>query len=145
MGPRHFFFFFSGFNFRLKPGKQVDYETGNRNYDCTFVINDGIHDSDTYQYSLTITEVNEPPKFSTSMYYVTINEGPVSILTIYGANNKDAVQTAPFFICVCMNRFLPDQITDTLHILAVVMSGWLVILPRQQITKTLIRLRRCTG
>ena len=56
----------------------MDYETGNRDFTCTFIINDGLHDGDPETYTCSITNVNEAPTIGANMYYVTIDEGPVS-------------------------------------------------------------------
>lgn len=56
----------------------LDFETEPHEYVLTVVVNDGTTDSSPANLTLQITDVNEPPKFGQSVYYVNTIEMTVS-------------------------------------------------------------------
>ena len=64
--------------FEIAAGKNLDYENAARYVNCTFICNDGLHDSDHYTYELFVANANDAPEFDNTLYHVTIPEGAVS-------------------------------------------------------------------
>jgi hypothetical protein len=66
----------SGGNFKIATGKSLNYER-NPFFNCSFWIDDGIHEGGPFIYELTVENNNEAPYFSNIMYHVSTPEGAV--------------------------------------------------------------------
>ncbi|XP_060600811.1 protocadherin Fat 4-like isoform X1 [Ruditapes philippinarum] len=61
-------------NFKIATGKSLNYER-NPFFNCSFWIDDGIHEGGPFIYELTVENNNEAPYFSNIMYHVSTPEG----------------------------------------------------------------------
>lgn len=68
--------------FEIAAGKNLDYENAARYVNCTFICNDGLHDSDHYTYELFVANANDAPEFDNTLYHVTIPEGSAGSSTV---------------------------------------------------------------
>lgn len=60
--------------------QNLDYETIPwKEYTLTVIVGDGMVTTNPVNLTLEIIDVNEPPVFTEKIYYVSTNEGPVSI------------------------------------------------------------------
>ena len=74
----YLFYFFSAGEVSIAEHQTLDFESELHEYILTVVVNDGTIDSEPVNLTLQITDVNERPVFSQSVYYVETIEMKVS-------------------------------------------------------------------
>ncbi|XP_069107014.1 protocadherin Fat 3-like [Argopecten irradians] len=78
----------SGDTLNVSLADSIDYETTS-GYNLTFIVNDGIEDSDSATLQILIEDVSEPPVFSAAQYNASVIENDNSTLVFDGLSVSD--------------------------------------------------------
>ncbi|GAB1610825.1 protocadherin Fat 2 isoform X1, partial [Argonauta hians] len=87
----------------VSDGLQLDYEAAtSKSYHLTFVVSDGHVDSSPSEVTINVIDVNEPPEFTDSIYYISAYEGsPGTVLEeshVIKAYDQDANDSVTYTI-----------------------------------------------
>ena len=74
----------------IQDNKTIDYETTTQ-FNVIFEVSDGFL-TNAAVLLIDVTDVNEPPVFKSSVYYVTTTEGSVRIVFGGGITDKEVVR-----------------------------------------------------